>query len=443
MASVQRIVTLLLTLIMALSFTSTMARENTWNEDRLNAYLAALAEGNKDPWQKAIYLAGTQNLSMENNVLTFFLRGFSPNLKSLPKRTEDPDGWLAGFFANVSEYSLKASLTMKEGEPVKNSVTKLKSTVKNAAAKAKEAFNQQTVKTALLDLLFPIPYKDTAAFMKGAVSPSFHQWMSRLGMEKGNEQAYSALLYAQTSRQISLNKGPHSLEYSVKSIAPDYVLAQCERAVMADVSKITLANAMSSGQLQHLFNQGLLKTAGTLRKSAKTKQVFTVDVDQLALGDVGDDYNAFLQSFSLANAFDRFETKVRNLPDYPAQDYPRNGRISGSTSGTKIVIKVPKDKHARYVQIRSAYNDRLLVDLFIRSGGSATVRAPSGMCYLLIAEGTTWYGPEALFGKDSILSKTEDLEITSSSRHYHMITLGGVTNGNLRSSGASQDMFKK
>lgn len=444
MTRIQRTIALLLILLLALPLTGALAQEPPWDEDRLNTYLMTLAEGSKDPWQKAIYQAGVDNLSLNDDVLTFFLRGFAPNVKSLPKQKEDPQGWLTGFFANVNEYSLEASLTLKEGEFTKNSVNKLRNTVKNAAAKAKQAFGQKAVKTALLDLLFPVPYKDAAAFKKGSVSPAFYQWMGWMGMEEGNEQAYMALLYAQTGRQLNLNKGPHALEFSVKATVPTRVLIDGEQAAMNDLSKIAMANAMESDELKSYYFQGLLKAAGTLRKSAREKLVFSVNVDDLALGNAGQDYAAFLQAFTLTDTFDLLVSAVRKLPDYPALDYPKNGRISGNTSGTKIIIRVPKDNYARYIQIRGAYDDRLLVDLFIRPGGSATVRAPKGMCYLLIAMGTTWYGEEALFGEDSILSRTDDIDIKSS-KYYHTLTLGGVKaeDANLSSWGASEDMFRK
>ena len=442
MKHIQRTIALLLTALMMLTMASALAQETAWNEERLNTYLSALAEETKDPWQKAIYQAGAENLSLDNNVLAFYLRGFAPNLKSLPKQAENPEGWLSGFFDNVSAHNLEASLTLTDGEPTKNSVTKLKSTVKNAADKAKQAFGQQSVKTALLNLLFPVPYKDAAAFKKGTISPACERWLSWMGLEEDKLLPYSALLYAQTNRQLNVNKGPHALEYSVKATAPDRVLAQGKQVAMDAVSKIALANAMDSEQLQHQFHQGLLTAASTLRKSAQDKQVFSVNVDDLALGSTGEDYATFLQAFMPTDTFDDLESAVRELPDYPALEYPKSGRISGAKSGTKIILKVPKDEYARYIQIRSVSNDELLVDLFIRPGGTATVRAPRGMAYLLLALGTTWYGEEALFGEESILSRTEDMEILSSD-YYHTITLGGVTDGNLSSWGASEDMFKK
>ena len=444
MTRTKRIISLLLALLMTLSMVSALAQETAWDEDRLNAYLNTLAEESKDSWQKAIYQAGAENLTLENDVLTFYLRGFAPNLKSLPKQTEDPKGWLTGFFANISEYGLEASLTLADGEPAKQSVAKLKTAVKNAAASAKKAFGQQTVKTALMDLLFPTPYKDAKAYKNEAVSPAFTQWMSKMGLEEDKTRAFSALMYAQSGHQMNLAKGPHALEISFKSTAPDRVLAKGEQTAFDDLTKVTKANAIDSVRLMRLFNQGLLDASGSLRKSAKDKLVFSVDVDELAQGSAGAEYDRFLQAFTLASAFDQFESRVRDLPDFPALDYPKNGRISGSTSGTKIVIKIPKDGSARYVQFRSVSSGRLVVDLFIRPGGKATVRVPPGMCYVLQAIGKTWYGEEALFGKEGRLSRTQDLDIKSvPSNAYFVLTLGGVKNGTIKSWGADLNEFSK
>lgn len=443
MKHLKQLIALLLALLLCLFAVTAPAEGNrTWDADGLKAYLNELAKETKDEWQKAIYQAGAENLTEENGTLTFLLRGFSPDIKNLPKQKEDPNGWLEGFFANVAAYRLEASLAIENGVPAKASENKLKNAVKNAAVKAKEAFNQKTVKNALLDLLFPVPYQDAAAFKQGALSPEFNQWLSWMGMGENHPQALSALMYAQTSRQMNLSKGPHALEISVRSVAPAALLSEANRAAIEKISKVAQANAMRYEELSAYFENELVEVSGTLRKKPADKQVFSVDVDQLAERSAGEAYDAFLTGFTVGEAADQFETAVRDLPDYPALDYPKNGRISGNTSGTKIIIKVPKDGFARYIQVRSVSTDHMLVDLFILPGGSATVRAPQGMVYLLIAMGKTWYGEEALFGEDSILSRTDDIEIKSA-RYYHTITLGGVANGNLKSWSVDEGSFKK
>jgi hypothetical protein len=441
MIRVQKFISLLLAMTLVFSSFGALSQEDVWTVEKLDEYLLTLSEEIQDPWQKAIYEAGAENMTPENDGLTFYLRSFTPVLKGLPKRTEDPEGWLAGFFDSINSYELKATLAFKDGQPTQNGVNKLKSTVRNAAIKAKEAMNQQAIKTALLDLLFPIPYKDAEAFKKGAISPAFEQWMSWIGMDESLAQPFAALLYGQMNRQLSFNKGPHSLQFTVQSVAPTCILTQGEQAVMDELVKITLANSMDEEQLICRYYSGLLQASGKLRRNASEKRVFLADLDDLAVGNAGEDYDNFLASFTFEDSFYQFEGKVRALPDYPALDYPANGRMSGNTSGIRIDIKVPKDGYARYIQVRNAYTDNFILDAFIRPGGSTSVRVPKGVCYMLIAMGNTWYGEEALFGDESILSKTDDMNIVSS--QGYIVTLGGVEKGNLPTWGANESMFKK
>ena len=142
----------------------------------------------------------------------------------------------------------------------------------------------------------------------------------------------------------------------MKATVPARVLIDGEQAAMNDLSKIAMANAMESDELKSYYFQGLLKAAGTLRKSAREKLVFSVNVDDLALGNAGQDYAAFLQAFTLTDTFDLLVSAVRKLPDYPALDYPKRTHLRQHLRH-QIIIRVPKDNYARYIQIRGAYDD--------------------------------------------------------------------------------------
>lgn len=443
MKHLKRLIALLLALTLGLSAAAALAaQERTWDEDGLNAYLNELAEESKDEWQKAIYRAGVENLTEENGQLTFFLRNFSPDVKNLPKQKDDPEGWLEGFFANVASYRMEATLTIEDGVPTKKSENKLKSDVRSAAAKAKAAFGQQAVKNALLDLLFPEPYKDQTAFKQGTLSDGFKRWWSLKGMEEGKEQVWAALMYAQASRQLNLNKGPHALQVSVRFTEPEALLSQAGKAALDEVSRIAKANTMEGEELMAAFTKALGDSAAKMRRGEKEKKVFTVDIDYLFVSETDNEYQGFLNTYTYHDAFDRLEVAVRTLPDYPAQDYPKNGRLSGSTSGTKIIVKAPKDEAARYIQLRSSEDDSLLVSFFIRPGGSATVRARQGDAYMLIAAGATWYGEEGIFGPDSSYSMTDAFEVLSS-RYYHTITLEPVEDGNMKMWSVDPDRFRQ
>lgn len=437
-----KLIALLLAALLTLSMTAALAQGSEgWDEARLNKHLNTLAEKTKDPWQKAIYQAGAENLTVEGDKLSFFLRGYAPDMKALPKITADPAGWYEAFFQGLQAHSLSAGLQLKDGEPTKASQAKLETAVRTAAGKAKGIFGQQTVKTAMLNLLFPSPYKDYAAFKSGQLSPAFKQWAARHGVPDRQWKQFAALLYAQQSPQLNTSGGPHAMAVSVRWVAPEALLAEGSRAALDKLSKQSRAKAKGDDQLKDALDIALLDSAASLRKTAKDKQTFILDVDVWAAERSGE-YTDLLAAFSMENAFDSFVGKVRALPDYPALDYPKNGRISGNSSGTKVNIKAPKDNLGRYVQIRRASDDRMMVDLFIRPGSTASVRTPQGDSYLLIAAGTTWYGTEALFGEDSRLSRTADFEIMSS-RYYHTLTLSQGQDGNLPVRGADEGMFQR
>lgn len=209
MKHLNRLIALLLAALMTLSLTTAMAQGSEgWDEIRLNRHLNALADKTKDPWQKAIYQAGAENLTVEGDKLSFFLRGYAPDMKALPKITADPAGWYEGFFQGLQPHSLSAALQLKDGEPTKASQGKLEATVRNAAGKAKGIFSQQTVKTAMLNLLFPSPYKDSAAMKSGQLTPAFEYWATRHGVPDHQRKSFAALLYAQQNPQLITSGGP-------------------------------------------------------------------------------------------------------------------------------------------------------------------------------------------------------------------------------------------
>lgn len=443
MKHLKRLLVMLLALLLCLPTVAAVAGETRiWDERELKDYLNELADGTKDEWQKAIYRAGVENLTEENGQLTFFLRDFSPDTKNLPNQKDDPGGWLEGFSASIAAYRMKATLQIENGVPTKKSESRLKSDVRSAAARVKEAYSRPAVKNVLLDMLFPEPYKDQTAFKQGTLSDGFKRWWFQKGIGESNEQVWAALMYAQASRQLNVNKGPHALEVSVRFTPPDTLLAQGEAAALNEVSKIARANIMEQEALMSAFVNALGSSAAKMRRGEKEKKVFTVDIDYLFVRETDNEYQGFLNTYTYHDAFDRLEVAVRTLPDYPAQDYPKSGRLSGSTSGTKIIVKAPKDELARYLQLRSSADDSLLVSLFIRPGGSATVRARQGDAYFLIAAGNTWYGEEGIFGPDSSYSMTDTFEVKSS-RYYHTITLEPVDEGNMRMWGVDPDRFRQ
>ena len=167
-----------------------------------------------------------------------------------------------------------------------------------------------------------------------------------------------------------------------------------------------------------------------------------LDIDRVA-GATGDEYVQYMQAFQVDGVLDALYYDVHDLPDAPAQDFPKSGRLSGSKSGTKVIVKAPKDDElGRYLQMCNAETDEVAVEFFIRPKGSATVYVPKGHYYFLIAAGETWYGVEGLFGENARYSSTADTEILSK-KYYHTIELNPTAEGNIPFYGASMSDFKK
>jgi uncharacterized protein YceK len=212
------------------------------------------------------------------------------------------------------------------------------------------------------------------------------------------------------------------------------------------LSRLEGAKELAEGEVASVFMEELSAQAAALKKKGSEKLDFTINLDTLFLPDyayAGDGYNDFLYDFS-----DAFSARLQDLtgavsdfPDYPAVDFPKSGRLSGSSKGTKVIYKIPSDGAARFLQMRKVDSDELAVSAFIRPGEKATVRVPKGMYYILLASGEIWYGEEHLFGDSGSYARTEDIEIMGSN-YYHTITLGGAENGNMASYGADPSEFQ-
>lgn len=416
----------------------------------VDALLEELSEASKEPWEKAIYDEGARQVGQSGDEVTFLLRSFDPKIKSLPEYGEDKAGWLDGFFENVQQYDIEASLTLKDGEPDPASMKALKSQVSKAAAAAKSAFDQKITRVALSELLLPAPVEGEVKGLADMEPLSG----SYLDLIHGNDtfdgldaQRMAPLFLAQASQVLNVKEGPHSLVLSCKGAAPEQLVEDTRRGVMSKLSKIYQANQMSDNEIEEEFNAQMIDNALAARKSAGGKKAeanqFVLDIDRVAGGDYGDEYVQYMQAFQVDGVLDALYYDVHDLPDAPAQDFPKSGRLSGSKSGTKVIVKAPKDDElGRYLQMCNAETDEVAVEFFIRPKGSATVYVPKGHYYFLIAAGETWYGVEGLFGENARYSSTADTEILSK-KYYHTIELNPTAEGNIPIYGASMSDFKK
>lgn len=430
---------LLLALLLLLSLVQAQAEVPA---EALNRILSSLAQETSDPWQKAIYNSTAEDLSLNGSNLDFSLQDFYADIKALPSAKNDPEGFITGFLKGVNSHRQSFTLVLENDTATPKSLNSLKNAVKNAAGKAKGLLNQRDIRAALIELIFPTPFQDAAALSNLNYSAGFDYWC-RLYNISGDTPYYAALFYAQSSPKLDASKGPFELQFTLRYTEPAVLLAAAQEGAIKTLSMQYKANAKDEDLLDREFANSCLEASALLRKKPGSTKTFTLSLADLHLGAItSGEYADFLARLTVSEQLSGFHEAVRDLPDAHSQPFPKNGYISGNKSGTKIIINVPNDDYGRYVQLRRASDDALIVDLFINSGGNATVRAPMGNCYLLVASGRSWYGFEGLFGDDSQYSKTDAFEVLSN-RYYHTLTLGGVKDGNLCTQGAGPEMFRK
>ena len=399
----------------------------------LNTLLADRAALAKNTWEKAIFEAGVQDLQINGDTVTFLLRSFNPQLKNLGDYTGGQADYLLRMMRNVAAYDLSAQLTLENGAFTVKSVTALRNAVTKAASASVKAFADKRVRIAITDWLFPAPAKTVKkAEDMLTTTKAFRQLVEQIDIETYSDtyREYAPLFYGQSKQTLDTKGGPYALLLKCVSINPEALLETAHQNTLAAHSRQAFANAISEEEIENAFLSELAATALSMRKKASEKFTLTLDVDIMAQGRREKDYADYIKRYQYKNALIVLAKQISILPDYPTLDFPSSGRLSGSTRGTKIILKTPDDGTGCYVQLRDYNTDALVVTAFIRPGKSCTLYAPQGDYYFLIASGKTWFGEEVMFGDSGDYSRTALFEVAGS-RYYHTVTLMAVSDGNM------------
>ena len=259
-------------------------------------------------------------------------------------------------------------------------------------------------------------------------------------------ESYAPLIAAQIKQSLNVSGGPLALALKITGADGEKLVGKGYAAALGRLSKIAYANAMDYDEIEEVFREELTAQAESYQKKGAESFAFTFDFTALVDGlssDPGEAFTAYVDAYEAAyqEKLTELNERAEEMPDMPALDFPKSGRISGSSKGTKVNFRIPADGMARYIQMREIDTDENTVTVFIRPDGKASVRVPKGDYYILVAVGDTWYGPEILFGDSGVYIRTEDLTIKSSN-YYHTITLGGAEDGNMASYGADTSDFQ-
>ena len=413
------------------SGTATQPTEGPGPDERAAEFISLVlseeAKGVTDPWTLAILEAGAQGVTLQDGAIGFSLRSFNPGLKSIEET--EPAEFLGHLFENASAYDLVCSLVVTDdgGLAATDKARKaLMKAIQKAAGQSKKAFDDKKVRAAL------------AGYLLGSGAYDM-EYSVPLG-------DFSPLFSGQSKQTLSVKDGPHALKLGTTGAKAEDMIKKAYTAALQRLSKQEGAKDLSESAIASVFLEELNAQAAVLKKKGKEKREFVINLDELFSKEyrhAGDDFNDFLYDFSGAYSSNLTDLKkaVLDFPDYPAVDFPKSGRVDGSKSGTQVICKIPKDGFARFIQMRKVDSGELAVSAFIRPGEKATVRVPKGMYYIMVAYGYIWYGEEHLFGDSGDYSRTEDIQIKGSS-YYHVITLGGVKDGNMSSYDADPSEFQ-
>jgi len=406
--------------------------------------LTRCAQGVKDEWQLAIYHAGVKDVQADpaaEGVYTFLLRSFDPGLKELGKYQDDNQtGYLTRLLDNTKVYNLAVSLTLNDGTFTDKSVKALQSAVKKAAAGSMNAFKDKGVLKALTDELvfnnFPSGIKKVDDLY--AVTTEYADWLINHNstLSSLNALQWVPFFYGQTQQALDVTGGPFALKLKCTGVDMAVLLENARADALNALMFMNYDRRWDDNHVETEFRWALADNVITMKKKGEETVTITLNVDGSPLYDSA--YQNMLNAYAYDDVLDNLKSDTENLPDEAALAFPKAGWMSGSTRGTQVRIKAPKDSAAYYVQLRNYNTDEITVAGFVQPGSTCTLRLPKGDYYFVMASGSVWYGEEKLFGDNTDFSKTGLFEVMGSN-YYHTVTLKVTENGNMPIYGADED----
>ncbi len=449
---------LFLILLMVLALVATVACAQSLTPEQetfcasltgyLNDVMHEIGKAADDPLTAAICSGGVSKLTISPKYevssnqpvkATLYIKSMNPQSAPLPKYDRDPFGYWKKIMQAITGHTYKVSLTVLAEDGRFSLADKqrlsLESAIFKAADKARKGIGSTSLVVPLTELIAPMPVQvksNTKTIEEDDYSALFVSFAGHNPMDYSREAMACAVLLLKggtvtfgasfDALQVTLNVPASMEDFMLKAVA----------GVMKDLKRDAQARNYSDEALKKRLIDNLESLALAYRKDKKAatqEYHFTLPFT----GEYGIDTwyqpsEEYLNSFfgSLEQAMEEMKLQISDLPDYPAMDEPKTGRLSGSKSGTQVVLKIPKDGYARYVEFRNSADQKEL-SCYIRAGSTARVRLSQGGYYLVIGAGDTWYGTGHLFGESASYSKTDYFQVPSSSWIY-TLTLEPVTN---------------
>ena len=387
-------------------------------ESRIDAWMEAQAETQKDPWVRAILNAGARDITWTGEKAVFFLRGYDPDLKSLGayQRAADRAAWRQAAAENIRAYRLVAELAFGEdGNVMPRSGAALLNLVKKAAGAAKGSLAKKDWTDAMTDLMFPAPVKDrkvdAARLMTADDAFSAFILASPELYPCESPSEWAPLFYVQRNWKYRMNDGPEQMVLTWDGADPVRFLNQAYDLLTGTLASKTRAEREAESSLPYLWRSALAETAVKMKKGRLTSMRASFSLDELLEGKLPEGYEAYVRSYHPADYYTQLVEGYRLMPDEAALPLPKNGPIRQVKKGRGVMIKVPKDGRNTYVQLRDADTGVIQAEGFVLPGKNITLKVPEGVYTVQYATGSTWYGTEKTFGATGHYTASEEFII--------------------------------
>lgn len=421
----------------------------------LDAEMEKQAKIAENGWQSFIYSQGVKDISMNLEKfdvekgkplsVTFLLVSGAPDTKNLEKYQDNPKEWLESMQHVMMEHDTKAKVNLsitQEGSGyaatyAAKAEAALQKSVKSIATKTAKAFASKDILTAITDYLMPTPIKapkKAPSSLTNDLHPAFVDYLKRNNLSLETDRHLTATLYSLKGYKLDASQGPDHFVLSFTTPVMDDVITEAASTLSRDLAYDKKAKQYTDEELAELYALQLDKSAAEHRHGKNKGENSTFTFSILSLPQTIDPYDFHSNTDSslssmYSSAISDVQLSTWMLPDYPAVPNPKNGIVSGKSTGTKCIFKAYDDGHSRSVSVYNSYTDQLQSIVFIESGSKVSIRIPQGSHYFVVGIGDVWYGPSYLFGENAAYSRTEDIEIASN-RYYHTFTLNPKDSGN-------------
>lgn len=296
----------------------------------------------------------------------------------------------------LETYALKNEITSYQSVPVTFDVLSSGNGWTASITTSSKAAIQQAVEGRMLQIL-----EANKTYQKNAQLAQLNSSLSALLAEPLGGAEYAALVEFSNVTQASDGAYTATLSYpdpaAVYSALGETYVSSYNQSFYGDPIAVTL----TADGLSQIYTSAMPHVQDTITASydAATSTYALVDAKDLIARVATAKQQAEAAASDAVNAAWRIQPL----------DPPESGTVlEGTSTGNKIVFKAGGTLgRYYYIRLYAIYGEdiseegTLSAGLFIVGGKSATVLLPTGFYRVSCIVGDDWYGPDALFGKDS------------------------------------------